>query len=166
MNILYYAHSWLRYLVLLVALAALIALAYSVTTGRSPRMARNLSTSFAGLLDLQAVLGIALVMGGILLDAVTGHLILMVFAVVVTHASFLIGQQLSNVRRELAMRFAGIVLALALIVVGIMALGQSVLGSSPPPATYSYRQSRRQINMYSTGPSSTPINEPISAGTA
>lgn len=138
MNILYYAHSGLRYLVLLAALAALIALAYSVATGREMRVARNLSTTFAGLLDVQVVIGIALVMGGIFPDAVTGHLILMVFAVVVTHGAFLIGQQLANERRELGMRLLGIVLALALIVVGIMAIGRSVLGSSPPPVAYSY----------------------------
>ena len=137
-NILYYAHSWLRYLILLAALAALIALAHSVATGRNARIARNLSTTFVGLLDLQIVLGIALVMGGILNDAVTGHLILMVFAAVVTHAAFLIGQHLSTDRRELGMRLGGIVVALALIVVGIMALGRSVLGSAPPPVAYSY----------------------------
>ena len=74
MTILFLAHSWLRYLVLVVALAALIALTYSVATGRSVRPARILANSFAGLLDLQIVLGIGLVMGGVFPDAVTGHL--------------------------------------------------------------------------------------------
>ena len=138
MNILYYAHSGLRYLVLLAAIAALIALGYSVATGRSTVAARRLSATFAGLLDLQIVLGIALLMGGLFPDAVTGHLILMVFSAVVTHGAFLIGQQLSNDRRELVMRFCGIVVALALIVVGIMAIGRSVLGSAPPPPAGGY----------------------------
>ncbi len=133
MNTLYYAHSGLRYLVLLAALAAIIALAYSVATGRMTRVARNLSTTFAGLLDLQIVLGIALVMGGIFPDAVTGHLILMVFAAVATHGAFLIGQRLASARRELAMRLGGILIALALIVAGIIAIGSTVLGSAPPP---------------------------------
>src|SRR5665213_4192018 len=131
MTILYYTHSGLRYVILLVALAALIALAYSVVTGGAPLAARRLTTAFAGLLDLQIVLGIALVMGGIFPDAVTGHLILMVFAAVVTHAAFLIGQHIATDRRELGMRLGGIVVALALIVVGIMAIGRSVLGSAP-----------------------------------
>jgi hypothetical protein len=130
---LYYAHSGLRYLVLLAALAALIALGYSVATGRATRVARNVSSTFAGLLDLQILLGIALLMGGIFPDAVTGHLILMVFAAVVTHGAFLTGQQLTTDRRELSVRLGGIIVALALIVVGIMAIGQGVLGSSPPP---------------------------------
>jgi heme A synthase len=135
-NILYYAHSGLRYLVLLAALAALIALTYSVATGRATRTARNLSTAFAGLLDLQIVLGIALVMGGIFPDAVTGHLILMVFAAVATHAAFLIGQHLSTNRWELGARLGGVLIALALIVMGIMAIGRTVLGSAPPPVGY------------------------------
>lgn len=139
MKFLYYSHSGLRYVILLVALAALIALVYTVSTGRAPHVARRLSTTFAGLLDLQIVLGISLMMGGIFPDAVTGHLILMVFAAVVTHGAFLIGQQLESVRSELAVRLAGIVVALALIVVGIMAIGRSVLGSLPPSAAYSYQ---------------------------
>jgi heme A synthase len=130
MNILFSAHSGLRYLVLLAALAALIALAYSVATGRSVRPARILANSFAGLLDLQILLGIGLVMGGIFTDAVTGHLMLMVLAAVVTHAAFIVGQQASSDRRELGIRLGGIVLALVLIVAGIMAIGQSILGSS------------------------------------
>ncbi len=130
MNFLFYAHSWLRYLVLLVALAALITLAYSVATGRSTRSARNLSTSFAVVLDLQVLLGVLLVMGGVFPDVVTGHLILMVLAAVVTHAALLIGQQSRSERRELGVRLGGIVLALSLIVAGIMAINQTVLGYS------------------------------------
>lgn len=130
MNIIFNAHSWLRYLVLLIALAALIALAYSVVTGRAMRTARTLSTSFAGALDLQALLGVFLMMGGMLSDSVTGHLIFMVMAVVVTHGAFLIGQQASSERRELGVRLGGIVVALILIGAGIMAVGQTVLGHS------------------------------------
>ncbi|MES2359764.1 MAG: hypothetical protein V4529_15615 [Gemmatimonadota bacterium] len=133
MTILFLAHSWLRYLVLVVALAALSALTYTVATGRSVRPARILANSFAGLLDLQIVLGIGLVMGGIFPDAVTGHLMLMVLAAVVTHGSFIVGQQSSGDRRELGIRLGGIVLALALIVVGIMAIGQTILGRSALP---------------------------------
>ena len=130
MNILFYAHSGLRYLVLLAALAALIALTYSVTTGHATRPARTLSASFAGVLDLQVLLGIFLMMGGMRSDAVTGHLLLMIFAAVVTHGAFLTAQQLRSERGELTTRLAGIVVAIALIVVGIMAIGQSVLGHS------------------------------------
>ena len=131
MNILYHAHSGLRYLVLLAALAAIAALAYALATGRAARAAQLLATSFTGLLDLQVLLGIALVIGGIFPDAVVGHLVMMVFAAGVTHASSIVGKRSSNERRELGIRLAGIVLALALIVGGVLAIGRSVLGTAP-----------------------------------
>ena len=131
MNILYHAHSGLRYLVLLAALAAIVALAYALATGRPARAAQLLATSFTGLLDLQVLLGIALVIGGIFPDAVVGHLVMMVFAAVVTHASSIVGKRSSSERRELGIRLAGIVVALALIVGGVLAIGRSVLGTAP-----------------------------------
>lgn len=131
MSILYHAHSGLRYLVLLAALAALVAFGYSLSTGRAARTAFALATTFTGLLDLQVVLGVGLVIGGVFPDAAVGHLILMVLALGVTHASSIIGRRSTSERRELGIRLGGIVLALVLIVVGIMALGRGVLSSAP-----------------------------------
>lgn len=136
MNILFHAHSGLRYLVLLAAVVALVTLGYSLATGRAARRAQIMATAFVGLLDLQILLGLALVMGGIFTDAVTGHLMLMVMAAVVTHGSYMIGQHSGTERRELAFRFGGIILAMVLIVIGIMALGRSVLGSAPMTTGY------------------------------
>lgn len=130
-NILYHAHSGLRYLVLAAALATLIALAYAIATGRAMRASSVLAATFARLLDLQILLGIGLVIGGIFPDAVVGHLVMMVFAAVVTHASSIIGQRASSERRELVIRLVGILVAVALIVGGIMAIGRSVFGTAP-----------------------------------
>jgi phosphoglycerol transferase MdoB-like AlkP superfamily enzyme len=130
-NILYHAHSGLRYLVLLAALAAVATLAYALSTGRATRGAFVLATTFTGLLDLQVVLGIGLVMGGIFPDAAIGHLVMMVLALSVTHATSIIGRRSSSERRELGIRLGGIVLALLLIVGGIMALGRGVLSTAP-----------------------------------
>jgi heme A synthase len=131
-NALFHAHSGLRYLVLLAAVVAIVALAYALTTGRGVRPAQWLATTFTALLDLQIVLGIALVFGGLFPDAVVGHLALMLLAAVVVHGSSIIGNRSSSDRRELGIRLAGIVVALALIVGGIMAIGRSVLGTAPP----------------------------------
>lgn len=131
MNILYHAHSGLRYLVLIAAIVALVALTYGAFTSRGVRTASVLAAAFAGLLDLQILLGVGLVIGGIFPDAVVGHLIMMVFAAVVTHASSIVGQRSSSARRELLIRLGGIAVALALIVGGIMAIGRSVLGTAP-----------------------------------
>ena len=132
MNALFHAHSGLRYLVLLVAVAAIASLVYSLVTGRAAKTAFAISGAFVGLLDLQVVLGIALVIGGLFPDAVVGHLAMMVFAAVVAHAASIIGKRSSDDRKELAFRLAGIIVSLALIVGGILAIGRSVLGTHPP----------------------------------
>jgi len=131
MNFLYHAHSGLRYLVLLAAVAAAVALAYSLATHRAGGTARILARAFTGLLDLQVVLGIGLVIGGDFPDAVVGHLVMMVIAVVVAHGASIIAGRASTERREQVVRLVGIVLALGVIIGGIMALGRSVLGSAP-----------------------------------
>lgn len=135
MNILYHAHSGLRYLVLLAALAAIVGLAYALASGRAIRAAQIIASSFAGLLDLQILLGIALVIGGIFPDAVVGHLVIMILAAVSTHAGSVIGRRASSVRRELGVRLASIALAVALIAGGIMAIGRGVFQSAPVSST-------------------------------
>jgi len=132
MNALFHAHSGLRYLVLLAAFAALVALAYDLGTRRYSRAARVLPTVFTGLLDLQILLGAALVMGGRFPDAVVGHLVLMLLAAVVAHGSSIVARRAADDRRELVIRLAGVALALALIMAGIMAIGRGVFGTAPP----------------------------------
>jgi len=139
MNGLYHAHSGLRYLVLLAAVAALVALAYSLATGRARRAARVLPAVFTGLLDLQILLGIGLVMGGLFPDAVVVHLLVMLLAAVVAHASSLMAKRAADDRRERMIRLLGIVVALALIAGGIMSIGRGVLGRGAPRAAESMR---------------------------
>jgi heme A synthase len=134
MRFLYQAHSGLRYLVLLAAVAAVIALVYALATRRAGRSARVLPAVFTGLLDLQVLLGLSLVIGGVMPDIVVGHLAMMVIALVVAHGASIAGRRANSERRELVIRLVGIVLALLLIVGGIMALGRSVLGSAPMSA--------------------------------
>ena len=131
MNFLFHAHSGLRYLVLLAAVAAVVALAYALATHRASGVARILARAFTGLLDLQVLLGIGLVVGGDFPDAVVGHLVMMVIAVVIAHGASIIGGRASTERREQMVRLVGILLALGVIIGGIMALGRSVLGSAP-----------------------------------
>jgi len=134
MSFLYHAHSGLRYLVLLAALVALIALAYALATGRTSRATRILPAIFTGLLDLQVLLGIGLVMGGLFPDAVVGHLVMMVLALIVAHGASILAGRAGAERRAVVIRLAGVVLALLLIAGGIMAIGRSVFGSMPMPS--------------------------------
>jgi heme A synthase len=134
MNALFHAHSGLRYLVLLAALGALIVLGYSLATGRASRAARVVPMLFTGLLDLQITLGIVLVMGGLMPDAVVGHLALMLLAATVVHGSAIMAKRAADDRRELVIRLAGVALTVVLIVGGILAIGRGVFGSAPPTA--------------------------------
>jgi heme A synthase len=131
-TVLFHAHSGLRYLVLLAAAAALIALVAALATRRFARAARVLPAAFTGLLDLQILLGIALVLGGLFPDAVAGHLVLMVLAAAAAHGASIVAKRSADDRRALVVRLAGVALSLALIVTGILAIGRGVFGSAPP----------------------------------
>ena len=131
MNFLYHAHSGLRFLVLLAAAVSLAVLGYGLATGRRPAATRAVTASFTGLLDLQILLGIGLALGGMLTPRATGHLAMMVLALVVAHGASIIAGKAADDRREMLVRFIGVVLTLGLIVGGIMAIGRGVFGSLP-----------------------------------
>ncbi|HLL84995.1 MAG TPA: hypothetical protein VK420_20160, partial [Longimicrobium sp.] len=84
MNMVYYAHSGLRYLVLLAAIAAIVILARGLS-GKRPydRPARISSAIYTGSLHLQVVLGIIMVVLGRWYPALMGHLIMNLLAVAV-----------------------------------------------------------------------------------
>jgi hypothetical protein len=131
MNALYHAHSGLRYLVLLAGLLALLVFAYGLITHRPVRGAPGFTAAFTGLLDLQLVLGFGLFLGGIVYDALMGHIVMMILAAVAANGAAILAPRAANERQELVMRIAGVVIALACIVIGILAIGRSVLGSAP-----------------------------------
>ncbi|HEX6964427.1 MAG TPA: hypothetical protein VF166_01435 [Gemmatimonadaceae bacterium] len=131
MHMLYQAHSGLRYLVLLAGLVALFAFSYGLITRRPVRGAAGYTAAFTGLLDVQFVLGAGLFLGGIVYDALMGHIAMMILAAVAANGAAILAPRAATERRELAMRLAGVVIALVCIVIGIMAIGRSVLGSAP-----------------------------------
>lgn len=131
MNMLYHAHSGLRYLILLVGLLALLVFAYGLITRRPVRGASGYTIAFTGLLDLQLVLGFGLFFGGIFYNALVGHMVMMIIAAVAANGSTILAPRATTERQELVMRLAGVIIALACIVFGIMAIGRSVLGSYP-----------------------------------
>lgn len=128
---LYHAHSGLRYLVLLAGLVALIVFAYGLITRRPVRGASALTATFTGLLDLQVLLGFGLFFGGIVYDALMGHMVMMIIAAIAANGSAILAPRATTPRQELIMRLAGVVIALVCIVIGILAIGRSVLGSAP-----------------------------------
>ena len=95
------------------------------------RGAPGYTTAFTGLLDLQLILGFGLFLGGIVYDALMGHMVMMILAAVAANGAAILAPRSSTERQELVMRLAGVVIALVCIVIGILAISRSVLGSAP-----------------------------------
>ena len=133
-NGLFHAHSGLRFLVLLAALVALVVQAMGVF-GRKPfgRASRISLAAFSGLLDLQMLLGIVMVVLGCFYGALMGHLMMMVLAAGAQHACSVFARKQADARRAHTIGLVGVVLALALIVGGISAIGRTPVGTSGRP---------------------------------
>lgn len=127
MTFLFHAHSGFRYLVLLAGVIALLVFAYGVITKRPIGAARGLNAAFVGLLDLQVLLGIILLFTWPFYGALMGHLTMMVVAVVTAHMASVWARRTSDERRALVIRLAGVVLTLLFIVLGILAIGRSIV---------------------------------------
>lgn len=133
-NGIFHAHSGLRYLVLIAALVALIVMALGAF-GRKPfgKPSRISLAVFSGLLDLQILLGIAMVVMGCFYGALMGHLAMMILAAIALHALSAYGRKQADARRAHTIALVGVVLALLLIAAGIGAIGRSPVGTTGAP---------------------------------
>ena len=102
-------------------------LTYSLITGRPVRANRSLSVAFTGLLDLQVLLGIGLLFVRPFFGALIGHLTMMLLAVATVHGASIWARRSSEKMRALAIRLGGVVAAFLCIVLGILAIGRSVV---------------------------------------
>ena len=131
MTIVFYAHSGIRYLVLLVAVAALAYLLFGLATRRDfDKLAGALTGAYVGLLDLQVLIGVVLYLLFPSRPALIGHAVMMLAAVTVGHVA-----NIMNKRREqksYGVAFGGVAVSLLLVVGGIMAIGRAVIGSGGP----------------------------------
>lgn len=134
MQMLFYAHSGLRYLVLLAGVAAFVYYLISMrSSGGDQRTGRILGAIFVGSLDLQVVLGIIMVALGLFYPALIGHMFMMVAAAVVAHVALAMSRRTPEASKANSIRVLGVGLALVLIVGGIMAIGRPIIGSGTPP---------------------------------
>jgi uncharacterized membrane protein YphA (DoxX/SURF4 family) len=124
MEMLFAAHSGVRYLVLLIGLIALVWFAWGKAAG-SPfaRPAPALLAAFVGILDVQVLLGVALVIGGHRPPGIWGHVALMAAAVTFAHVMKKRGKRAEGYGLPLL----GVAVALALIVVGILSIGRPIV---------------------------------------
>lgn len=125
----FWTHSGLRYLVYL---AGLLTLAYAVygAVRKQPydRTMARLSTAFAWLIHINILVGVGVLFTGRFGPAVTGHIMVMVFAAAAAQVvpSVMRGRRPSE--RSYLPHVVGTLVALALVVVGVVALGRPVFG--------------------------------------
>ena len=83
---LFYAHSGLRYLVLLAGVLVLGYAGYGQATKREyDKTMRILAAVFTGAIDLTALVGVAHLMNGVFYPQLSGHIVSMVLAAAVAH---------------------------------------------------------------------------------
>jgi heme A synthase len=121
------AHSGVRYLVLLAGVVALVLAALSLRSGALSDAGHIAARVFGGVLDLQLMLGIATALLRPFLPQYIGHIVVMVLAVALAHAVAVAVKRHPAHARPPGMQLAGIAGPLALIVVGILAIGRPVV---------------------------------------
>lgn len=127
---LFYAHSGVRYLVLLSGVLAVVYLAQA-TARAEPfgRTSRLLMSIFTGALDLQVLLGLLQLAVVPFYGALAGHVVLMFTAVCVAHAAVIINRSRPPERQSNGLLLVGALATVVLIVLGILAIGRPIVGS-------------------------------------
>ncbi|MCE9667604.1 hypothetical protein LY474_07225 [Myxococcus stipitatus] len=121
----FYAHSGLRYLVLLAGVLAIAYFAFGLATKRPfDKGGRILGAAFAGLLHLQVLLGILVLVTRFYYPALIGHIVMMVLAAGTAQATSSINRR--RPQPGYALPLVGAVLAFVFIIGGIMAIGRGV----------------------------------------
>jgi hypothetical protein len=130
MRALLHAHSGFRYVVLAVAVIAVVYFLTAALRGRPfDKAARGLSAAFTGVLDLQVLMGLVLLLLFPYYPALLGHATMMLSAVVVAHVAAVINKRRPAERRSHALALVGVLVPLLLIVGGILSIGRPILGS-------------------------------------
>jgi hypothetical protein len=125
MNILFAAHSGIRFLVLLAALVAAVVMLTGFLQRKPWGRASRISMAvFTGVLDVQILLGIAMVALGRFYPSLMGHIVMMLLAAAAAHGLSVTARKQADGRRAHSLGLIGVVLALVLIVMGIGAIGR------------------------------------------
>ena len=130
-NGLFYAHSGLRYLVLLAGVVCLGYSLFAVLTRRPyDRAIRRVAATFAGLLHLQVLLGFVLLVSGRFYPALVGHIFMMLFAAAAAQIPLSVLRRRPPEARSPMPHLVGTVIALLCLWGGISAIGRGLLDNS------------------------------------
>lgn len=120
-------HSGWRYVVLIAALLTLIAVLADARNGVLGTRATRALRAFVGTLDIQLLAGLILVFMRPFLPALIGHIVMMAAAVTVAHLLVVSLKKRPPERRTPALAATGVLICLALIVAGILAIGRPIV---------------------------------------
>lgn len=127
-DILFHAHSGLRYLVLVAGVAAFLYTLIAALRSRPwDRAGRVLMSVFVGALDLQILLGVILIFVWPFYPALWGHLTMMVLAAAVAHVASVVNRRRPAERRSQMTAALGAAGAMILVIGGIAAIQRSIL---------------------------------------
>lgn len=127
----YAAHSGLRFLLFLAGLLVVVWGVYGMV-GKRPydKVMARLATVFTGLLDLQILVGVAVLFSRPFGTQVIGHFIMMLLAAAAAHGTGSVVRKRPQEEKTFAPHVVGAILALAFVATGILALGRGVFAST------------------------------------
>lgn len=127
-NLLFHAHSGFRYVVLATGVVVLLYVLFALASRRPPgRVLRVLLAVFNGALDLQLTLGLILVFLWPFYPALIGHIVSMLAAVAAAHVLSARTKRVLDQPGGTLWGLLAVVVPLALIVVGILAIGRPLV---------------------------------------
>lgn len=127
---LFYAHSGIRYLVLLFGILAILFALFGVLTRRdfSPKM-QTLMSIYAASIHIQILSGLALLLSARFPPALIGHIFMMLFGAAVAQLISSVNRRRPAEERTWMPYLVGSVVSFLLIVGGIIAIGRPIFGS-------------------------------------
>ncbi len=124
MDVVLTLHSIVRWVVVIVAVVAVVRYAL-VMTGRAPGsgMDRGLMSGYTGLLDLNVLLGLILIIGRGFTAPRLEHAVTNIIGVAVAHILAQRAKRIDDAKLKARTNLLGVVISIAIIVVGVALIG-------------------------------------------
>jgi len=123
------AHSGSRYLVLILGIVVIGYSVYGMATKRPyDKTMRIMASSFTAALDLTVLFGIMHLFTRPFYPQLAGHIVMMVGAVAVAHVVSAVVRRRPLEERTYAPHLVSVLIVLALVFFGILAIGRPIVG--------------------------------------
>jgi hypothetical protein len=129
MNVIVGVHNLVRWLIVIVAVVAMVRYALVLAgRARSSGMDRGLASGYTGLLDLNVLLGLIIIVGlsisaGQVALGWLEHAVTNIVGVVVAHVFAQRAKKQTDDKAAMRQRLTGVVVSILIIIVGVMVVG-------------------------------------------